>query len=335
VAALVVAAYHLQRFDLTIAPGGYLAVDFFFALSGVVIARAYDRRLSNGLSTVAFMVARFIRLYPMFAIGMGFMVLKLGAKLAFGDASALPLPNFMVSMLLNGLMLPSPFGGEDVFPFNPPAWSLFFELAVNLAFAAVLVRLSQAALFIWLIAAGLGLAGCVWIFGSLNLGWNNETFGGGVARVVFAFILGVIVERSGILNRATASRAFILPVIVLCVCFCVGVTGSLRALFDLGFALVVVPALLSWGGLAAAPQSARRACEVLGDLSYPLYAIHVPLIFFAEIAQAKAGLAGIALFFVAQCVLAYALGRYIDPPIRRWLTRCASPLLKDGGAART
>lgn len=52
-------------------------------------------------------------------------------------------------------------------------------------------------------------------------------------------------------------------------------------------------------------------------MSFPLYAVHVPLLFFAEIALKKAGYPGVAVFFMGQLALAFVLGRYIDPPLRK------------------
>ena len=74
VAALMVILYHIfegfatsptdQRFN-----HGYLAVDFFFVLSGFVIGYAYDDRWKAGFKTKGFFKRRLIRLHPMIVLG--------------------------------------------------------------------------------------------------------------------------------------------------------------------------------------------------------------------------------------------------------------------------
>ena len=81
-AALWVAAYHLsQMFRTPLKPEhAYLAVDFFFCLSGFVVAAAYDGRMDGGMGVVEFFRRRLIRLYPMIAFGV-----VLGAGVVAGE----------------------------------------------------------------------------------------------------------------------------------------------------------------------------------------------------------------------------------------------------------
>lgn len=77
VAALLVVFYHIFE-GLSFAAGGtlitvinhgYLAVDFFFILSGFVIGYAYDDRLGKSMSLGNFFKRRLIRLHPMIVMG--------------------------------------------------------------------------------------------------------------------------------------------------------------------------------------------------------------------------------------------------------------------------
>ena len=122
-AAIAVMAYHVDHDWM---PGGHLAVDFFFCLSGFVIALNYQSRMRGGaIGVVRFMALRLARLYPMVLAGAGLAIWLLHA-----DYRILAL-------------VPSTWG-LALFPGNPPYWSLLAELAVSLAFAVLLVRLDKA-----------------------------------------------------------------------------------------------------------------------------------------------------------------------------------------------
>lgn len=257
-AAILVAAYHLQNIRLELVPSGYLAVDFFFALSGVVIAMAYDRRFAVGLPVKDFMLQRFVRLYPMFALGFALMFVKLVAKIVLDGAHALGPVSFGISTILNAVLLPSPVGGEEVFPLNPPAWSLFFELLINLIFALFLLRLKPRALLPIIAISGVALVAALLLFGSANIGWNNATFWGGIPRVGYAFILGVAIFRSGLLRRAKPGLWFFLPIVIMSAALIHAPSTSQRTAYDLFVVMIGVPLLLVVGALAAAPVYLRR-----------------------------------------------------------------------------
>jgi peptidoglycan/LPS O-acetylase OafA/YrhL len=94
------------------------------------------------------------------------------------------------------LALPDPFV-FSVFPLNPPAWSLFFELAGNIAYASVFRFLSYRVLAAIMAVSTLGLAGFLY-FGpqhDLHLGWNVENLSGGFFRVGYSFFAGVLLYR--------------------------------------------------------------------------------------------------------------------------------------------
>ena len=134
VAALVVIAYHVfECFDWTPLPHGYLAVDFFFVLSGFVIGYAYDDRWQKGLSLGGFFQRRLIRLHPMVVLGalIGMVCFLLQGSVKWsGEQVSMGL--VMVALLLNMCMLPMPVGARadvrgngELFPLNGPHWSLW------------------------------------------------------------------------------------------------------------------------------------------------------------------------------------------------------------------
>ena len=157
VAATLVVAYHLLETYYGGGPDqpinhGYLAVDFFFALSGFVIGYAYDDRWDK-ISTWSFFKRRLIRLHPMVIFGTLFGALMF----YFGSSSDFPLINETPWWMVVGVMLwcftmiPLPAsmdirGWAETNPLNGPAWSLQWEYLANILYALVFRHLSKVAL---------------------------------------------------------------------------------------------------------------------------------------------------------------------------------------------
>ncbi|WP_425491028.1 acyltransferase family protein [Novosphingobium flavum] len=193
VAAVVVAVFH---FHGELAPSGYLAVDFFFALSGFVLWKNYAPRFErSGLTTGAFLLCRFIRLYPLFLLGAAFgFIFALQGYLRHSDGAA-SAPDLVASAIFNIFMLPAPFG-RVLYPLNPPAWSLFYELLANAALCAVLVRVRYATSILILCIAAIGLILLDLYNGSLGGGDEWSTTITAIFRTVFSFTAGVVLARS-------------------------------------------------------------------------------------------------------------------------------------------
>src|SRR6187402_3617673 len=73
VAAIAVVTFHFMEWAISdysknFIGHGFLAVDFFFCLSGFVIAYAYDDRMKQ-LKPGPFLIRRLIRLHPLVVIG--------------------------------------------------------------------------------------------------------------------------------------------------------------------------------------------------------------------------------------------------------------------------
>ena len=291
-AAIGVMLFHVRQDIGFQVPGGYLAVDLFFCLSGFVIARAYEMRLGDGLGAREFVERRIVRLWPMLALGA-----LLGIFLHGGHAGMLfLLPNWISQGLL--------------FPGNPPLWSLLFEIVAYFAFALVLHRLSTAVLAIIACAAALGLAGYAATpmrFADLGADWAS--LGGGLARVGYAFTAGAILHR---LTRARAptrlsTLAWLLALPLTASFLLIGEKDNIAALV---FVLVGVPALTAIASQVEVPQ--RRLAAFLGDASYPLYCIHVPLLALLAGASDAAVLAACAALVPVSVVL----DRLADRPLR-------------------
>ena len=148
---------------------GYLAVDFFFLLSGFVIGYAYDDRWSK-MSIGDFFKRRLIRLQPMVVIGAlladYFFILSC-KHVAFncGD-TGLERCCFYDHQ---SFMLPVPSsvdirGWTETYPLNGPAWSLFFEYIANILYAIDIRKFPKWLLAILVFASAMlpFSVGCVW-----------------------------------------------------------------------------------------------------------------------------------------------------------------------------
>ena len=142
VAAITVVCFHIfeafatSHLDQRI-NHGYLAVDFFFMLSGFVVGYAYDDRWGT-MTTMDFIKRRIIRLHPMVVMGA-----IIGAVLFYfqgcsvWDVSKVTVSALLLATVLNALLIPALPGHEvrglgEMFPLNGPSWSLFFEYIGNI-----------------------------------------------------------------------------------------------------------------------------------------------------------------------------------------------------------
>ena len=335
VAALAVVVYHLGQVKLgaELVPHGYLAVDFFFVLSGFVVAHAYEEDLRRSLSFKSFALRRAIRIYPLATLGAiaGFLLLLIKWHLAPEKVD--PLPSIFVSSLLNGLLLPTPFtGGEtqhDFFIGNGPLWTLSLELAANLAWAAWGVHLRTRSLLAVVVIAGLAVAALSWKAGTANLGYDLATAPAGVARVSFGFTLGVVLFRicgdSEWISRLRSDRTEpVLIGILLLAIFAIPRSHSLSsfALWDIVSILFLLPMLVVVG---IAQNQKGRLGIFLGEISFPIYVLHYPILLLGS-GLHQSVLAHVtdwvmaAMTTVAAIAAALLASRFNDVPVRGWVS---------------
>lgn len=327
-------------------PASYLGVDLFFMLSGFVIAHAYERRLLGGMGALGFMKARFIRLWPLYmlgtAIGIGCYVFERWSN--HWDVSG----EALGAMALNALMLPAlPSLSPDQthpFPFNGPAWSLFYELVINLIFALIVLRLNARLLAVILCAGAAGLIATALHYGHLDTGANFETFFGGFGRVFFAFFAGVALFR---LYRAFPPRPLRgwlsawAPMALLAAALFVSSAMIPRDIYG-PFAVIVLFPLIVWMSAATAPEGvAARLFAAAGVASYGVYILQGPIIRLSNLVLEEInggrvsmfgalGAWGLSLSLIA---LALLLDHLYDAPARRGLARLARRLAPKPAAA--
>ncbi len=352
VAALIVIVYHIFEGFATssvdqVINHGYLAVDFFFMLSGFVIGHAYDGRMNSGRMGVGgFLRRRLIRLHPMLLLG---VALGLVAFVIQGcvqwDGTPVDWHWTLAATILAIFFIPAyPGAGYDVrgngelFPLNGPAWSLFFEYIGSIAYAILLRKLSTKALACVVMVSAI----CLTLFAVGNLsggyhlgvGWSlgQWNFLGGMLRLGFAFSIGLLIAR---LYRPRHIRGAFwicagLLVLLLSVPFMGNVeagSGWINGAYDAACVILIFPALLYIGASGRTkPGISHHASDFLGRLSYPVYIVHYPLmyLFYAwlwaeSLTFSEAWPVAVAVV-VASLLIAWLALRYYDEPIRRRLS---------------
>ena len=345
VAALTVVCFHLfeayatSHLDQRI-NHGYLAVDFFFALSGFVVGYAYDDRWTK-MTVREFLTRRLVRLQPMVVIGA-----LIGAVMFYTqgcpvwDVSAVPVAMLLVATLMNAFMIPATPGAEirgvgEMYPLNGPAWSLFFEYIGNVLYALFIRRLSTRALAVLVAAAGCGLAAfSVWgPLGDICVGFSltGENIVGGSLRLLFAFPAGLLLSR--VFRPVRVRGAFwIGSLAVVALASVPRIGGSehlwMNGVYDALCAVVLFP-LIVWIGASGktTDRVPSRICKFLGDISYPLYMVHYPFIYlyYAWVKNENLtfgqSLPGAAALVAGSVALAWLCLRFYDEPVRRFLSK--------------
>ncbi len=315
VAAVAIVLYHAGTANEIhwLGARAYLAVDFFFVLSGFVIAYAYEERLVDGaMSALEFLRVRVIRLWPLTALA---ALVGLAATIAAPDVMANGLVSSEALALATGcalLMLPNLGSSAGAaYPLNPPIWSVAYELVANFAYGVFAPRLTSARLRLVAIVAGLGL---LVVTVRANTANNLDP-----ARVVYSFAVGVLLYRSHRAGRrAPRLPPLAIAALLAAALFVPDVAGVSHGVTDATIALVGFPAVV-WLGASVELEAAARVAEFAGEVSYPLYAIHYPLIVGAAAVAGANGWPALAVLVLATAAivaLAFLVSRVYDRPVR-------------------
>lgn len=347
VASVIVVVFHLleaysggSHLDQII-NHGYLAVDFFFMLSGFVIGYAYDDRWSS-MTVTSFFKRRLIRLQPMVIIGS-----IIGAALFyFQQSSCFPIIEdtsvgvLLLVMLLGCTLLPLPVkwdirGWTEMHPLNGPAWSLYFEYIGNILYALFMRHLGKVALSV-----------CVFAFGCLTVhlcltsdsgdivgGWalNLEQQYVGLVRLLYPFFAGLLLSRLGWIIRMKSHAFFFCSMLIVIVLAFPRIGGAdgywMNGLYEALCILFVFPFIVSMGaGGQLTGKHSSAVCKFLGEISYPLYMVHFPLVYIhtAWASDNKVsivdGIPFMIIVFISSLAIAYASLRLYDEPLRKRLT---------------
>lgn len=303
VAALMVLLYHVfndaKSFFVWPTPvnefyHSFLGVDFFFILSGFVMGYAYDQRLEDrSLSLCGFIRRRLIRLHPMVVMG---VILGAIAFIIQGctkwDGSEVGLQAVMWAVLLGLFLIPSPLamdvrGNTESFPLNGPHWSLFFEYIGSLIYALLLHRLATKWLSVWVACALTSLMAYAMLMkdGGVAYGWSSEPIQllGGALRMLYAYPMGLLMARIFRKRNPQPIQGHVFLLCSVCLVTLLGlpIVGGKGAetIYQLACLSCFFPGIIWTGARGSVDGWHRQTVSFLGRLSYPLYALHFPLIY--------------------------------------------------------
>ena len=344
IAAVMVVAFHVfeasaaSRFEQII-NHGYLAVDFFFVLSGFVISYAYDDRWTR-MSISGFFKNRLVRLQPMVVIGMiigaiGFYFSDYGL---FPLVSETPLRKMLLVMVIGMFMIPVPQsldvrGWYEMYPLNGPGWSLFFEYIANILYALFVRNFSNTILSIFVFLSGCFLIHLAVTHGDVIGGWSLDPaqLHIGFARVLFPFFSGLLLHR--VVRLGNIRNAFWWCSLLIILVLSIPRVGDSEHVWMNGiyesFVIIFMFPLIVFIGASGElhNEASARICKFLGNISYPIYITHYPLIYIYTgwVVDNKPPVSermnvGI-LVFVSSIALAYACLKLYDEPVRKWLRK--------------
>lgn len=353
VAALMVVIYHIFE-GYAFAGGGiieslnhgYLAVDFFFILSGFVVGYAYDERLGKTMKTKDFLKRRLIRLHPMVIMGaaLGAVTFCIQGSTQW-DGTEISISLVMLSMLCAMLFILAIPGGcyeirgnGEMFPLNGPSWSLFFEYIGNILYALFVRRLSTKQLTAIVVSLGIGYTAFAVFdasgYGNMGVGWTLDSinFLGGMLRMLFPFSMGLLLSRN--VKPFKVKGSFWLASSILIIIFAIPYIPSdgnicYNGILEAVCVTLIFPILVRLGASGStADHKSTAICNFLGRISYPLYMIHYPIMYlfyawlienkapaFAKTWQAALGV------YVTCIILALLCMKLYDEPIRRYLAK--------------
>ena len=349
VAALMVIWYHVFE-GYAFAGGttidtfnhGYLAVDFFFILSGFVIGYAYDDRWGKNFTMKDFIKRRLIRLHPMVIMGavVGAITFYIQGSVQW-DGTHIGISMVMLSLLCTIFFIPAMpgvgyevRGNGEMFPLNGPCWSLFFEYIGNILYALFIRRLSNKALTIVVVLLGVALASFAIFdvsgYGNIGVGWTLDgvNFIGGLLRMLFPFSMGMLLSRN--FKPMKLRGAFWICTLVMIALFAVPYLEGTESICTNGIYEAFCIIILLWIGASGTTtdKKSTQICKFLGDISYPIYVIHYPFmyLFYAWLIKNQLFTLG-ETWQVALCVyawnilFAYLCLKLYDEPVRKYLAK--------------
>jgi len=346
VAAIMVVSFHLFEAHATsyldqIINHGYLAVDFFFLLSGFVVGYAYDDRWSK-MSIGNFFKRRLIRLQPMVVMGsiIGAICFYFQQSGLWPMISTVPVWKMLFIMVIGSTLIPVPIsmdirGWEEMHPLNGPGWSLFFEYIANILYALVIRKFSNKALSILVILSGIALIhlAITSLDGDVVGGWsiNAKQLHIGFVRMMYPFFTGLLMSQ--IAKIPKIKQAFLWCSLLIIATLAIPRIGGsahlwMNGIYESATIIFIFPLIVFLGaGGEVKGKYANKICKFLGDISYPIYITHYPLIYIytAWVYNGKVPLQkgypfGI-LTLIAAVAIAYACLKLYDEPVRKWLSK--------------
>lgn len=295
IAAWAVVFYHMRASTpwlpssvWTVMDKGYLAVDFFFLLSGFVIwLSAHEAFQTRGLSALPdFLKRRAARIYPLYAFMLALTAVFAAIVTLTGrDAANYP----WTELPLHAAMLQN-WGFTDALSWNHPAWSISTEFAAYLLFPVLALAVPVARAPGWVLGLSImliigAMAATLGAMGYDNLGADIPHTG--LTRCLCEFTAGALLCALWLRNEGGSAAPSSL------IAMCIGAGAALTwhgdgayepmAFPTIAAALIFLLASAS-AGLAAHPlPTAIRPFVYLGDISYATYLSHFMLFIWFKI----------------------------------------------------
>jgi len=330
IAALAVVVFHFMEWVYTdparnFIGHGFLAVDFFFCLSGFVIGYAYDDRIAK-MGILEFFKSRIIRLHPLVIAGSVLGLLAFLFDPFGGHPELYSTGKIILTFLCSVLLIPYPViedRGFNLFSFNAPSWSLFWEYVANIVYAFVLYKIRRGLLLLLTIISAVAICWVAYRSGNLLGGWSGPTFWDGGARIAYSFLAGLLIYRSNWLIKN--KLGFIGIALLLFLAFIMP-SSKWNWLSEPFIVLFYFPLLIALGAGATLATVLKKTCLFLGQLSYPLYMTHYAVLwmFGNYYTSHKPGTGQLSVIIITGTILllgcAYIVMRSYDIPVRRYLT---------------
>jgi peptidoglycan/LPS O-acetylase OafA/YrhL len=328
IAALAVVLFHFMEWVFTdpsknFIGHGFLAVDFFFCLSGFVIGYAYDDRIAN-MGILEFLKSRLIRLHPLVIAGSVLGLLAFLYDPFGGHPELYSTGKIILAFVCSVLLIPLPLiedRGFNLFSFNAPSWSLFWEYVANMVYVFVLYKIKRGLLLFLTLLSGLAICWVAYRSGNLLGGWSGPTFWDGSARISYSFLTGLLIYRS---NWIIKNKLGFLGLSLLLILAFFMPSSKWNWLTEPLVVLLYFPLLISLGAGATLTSGLQKLCAFSGYISYPLYMTHYAALwmFGNYYTSHKPGTAQLAFIIAAGIILligaAYLVMVLYDTPVRKY-----------------
>ncbi len=329
-AALLVVTFHLLEAYYPVYSNhpihhGYLAVDFFFMLSGFVIGYAYDDRWAT-MKVKDFFKIRLIRLQPLVVLAS-----IIGAICFYFDPYTngmlhISFTKLMLGALLGAAMMPAPDlrGWNETHSLNGPCWSLAQEYIANILYAFFGKKITKNILWIIVVISAAALIYFAVWHKDVASGWAYNQFHHAFVRMMFPFFGGLLLYRIGKLIKIPL--AYLVCSLLLVLLFCLP-TFAYNGLYESACIIFIFPIIIAAGAGSNINGKWAKLCKFSGEISYPIYILHYPVIyvFTAWVSVTKPSsekIIPIAIgLFIFLILFAYLALKLFDEPLRAWL-RC-------------
>jgi peptidoglycan/LPS O-acetylase OafA/YrhL len=329
VAAMAIVTFHFMEWVYTqndnFIGRGFLAVDFFFCLSGFVIGYAYDDRIAK-MGVLEFFKSRLIRLHPLVISGSVLGLLAFLFDPFGGHPELYSTGKIILTFLCSVLLIPFPVIADrsfNLFSFNAPAWSLFWEYVANIVYAFVLYKIGRSYLLLLTILSAVAICFVGYHSGNLLGGWSGPTFWDGSARISYSFLAGLLIYRS---NWIIKNKLGFIGVAILLFLAFIMPFSKWNWLSEPLVVLFYFPLLIALGAGAILKPGLKKICLFLGKISYPLYMTHYAVLwmFGNYYTSHKPGTTQLALIIIAGLILlvgaSYLVMVIYDIPVRKYLS---------------